>query len=92
MMRMDSIGGRKRKFQVPWRHRKRGLTHHHLTEKPSMVVSEEVVKAMCECHQIRQSCKDPDLLHPSVTLVESLTVAVDALPQSFQQEDAYQIT
>ncbi len=57
-----------------------------------MVVSEEAVKAICERHQIGQSCDDPDLLHPSVTLVESLTVDVDALPQAFQQDDAYQIT
>ncbi len=70
----------------------RQFTHQHLIEEPSMVVSEEAVKAICERHQIGQSCDDPDLLHPSVTLVESLTVDVDALPQAFQQDDAYQIT
>ncbi len=50
------------------------------------------MKAICERHQIGQSCDDPDILHPSVTLVESLTVDVDALPHAFQRDDAYQIT
>ncbi len=50
-----------------------------------MVVSEEAVKAICERHQIGQSYDDPDLLHSSVTLVESLTVDVDALLKHFNR-------
>ncbi|KAL1269573.1 hypothetical protein QQF64_031862 [Cirrhinus molitorella] len=73
------------------RERIRQFTHQHLTEEPSMVVSKEAVRAICERHQIGQPCDDHDHPHPSVTLVESLTVDVDALPQAFQQDDAYQI-
>lgn len=74
------------------RERIRQFTHQHLTNEQSMLVSEEEVRAICERHQIVQSGDDPDHLHPSVTLVESITVNVDALPQAFQQDDAYQIT
>lgn len=75
------------------RERIRQFTYHHLTgpssEVPSIIASAETVDAICERHQIKQAYHDPDVLHPSLTLVESLTVDVNALPQEFTQEDAY---
>lgn len=72
------------------RERIRQFTLHHLmeSEDESPVVMAEVVKAICEKHQVVGS---PQGLHciPSVTLVESLTHCVDVLPYEFQHEDEH---
>lgn len=71
------------------RERIRQFAYHHLTDTPQAIVSSEAIKAICDRHQVCQQCDDSNSLYQPLTLVESLTVGVDALPQAFQQEDTY---
>ncbi len=47
------------------------------------------MKALCERHQVYQSCIDPDMSYSQPTVFESLSLSVCAIPQEFQQEDAH---
>lgn len=71
------------------RERIKQFTLHHLAEprNESDVLVADVVKAICERHQVIGLPKSPGLAHSSVTLVESLTHCVDALPNEFQHEN-----
>ncbi|XP_051503420.1 uncharacterized protein K02A2.6-like [Myxocyprinus asiaticus] len=69
------------------RERIRQFAYHHLADTEQTVVSSEAIKDICEHHQVCQQCDYPDPLYQPVTLVESLAVGMDALPQAFQQED-----
>lgn len=71
------------------RERIRQFAYHHLTDTPKAIVSSEAIKAICDRHQVCQQCDDSNSLYQPVTLVKSLTVGVDVLPQAFQQEDTY---
>ena len=53
-------------------------------ETPDVVLP-DVVKAICERHDVEWSHRNSTC--PSVTLVESLAIHSDALPSGFQQED-----
>lgn len=70
------------------RERIKQFTLHHLAEpgNGSDVLVADVVKAICERHEVIGFLKGPGLAHPSVPLVESLTHCVDALPNEFQHE------
>ncbi len=70
------------------RERIKQCTLHHLAEpeNESDVLVADVVKAICERHRVIGLPKGPGLTHSSITLVESLTHCVDALPHEFQHE------
>ncbi len=70
------------------RERIKQFTLHHLAEtgNESDVLMADAVKANCERHQVIGLPKGPGLALSSITLVESLTYCVDALPNEFQHE------
>ena len=62
------------------------FTLHYLKDQETPdVVLPDVVKAICERHDVEWSHENSTC--PSVTLVESLAVHSDALPSGFQQEE-----
>ncbi|KAK7159830.1 hypothetical protein R3I94_005997 [Phoxinus phoxinus] len=64
------------------------FTLHHLAdpENKSDVLMADVVKAICERHQVISLPESLSLTHPSITLVESLAYCVNALPKELQHE------
>ncbi|KAG1925816.1 interleukin-1 receptor accessory protein-like 1-A [Pimephales promelas] len=64
------------------------FTLHHLAdpENKSDVLMADVVKAICERHQVISLPGSLSLTHPSITLVESLAHCVNALPKELQHE------
>lgn len=67
----------------------RQFTLHHLTESDQPTILPAAVKALCERHQVYQSCADPSISYFQPTVFESLSLGVDAIPQEFQREDAH---
>ncbi|RXN13805.1 Retrovirus-related Pol polyprotein from transposon 412 [Labeo rohita] len=73
------------------RERIKQFTLQHLVApgNGSGVLMVDVVKAICERHQVIGSSEDHGLTHSSIALVESLTHCVDALPDEFQHEEGH---
>ncbi|KAG1933335.1 interleukin-1 receptor accessory protein-like 1-A [Pimephales promelas] len=65
------------------------FTLHYLAESEQPMILPAAVKALCERHQVYQSCTDPDMSYSQPTVFESLSLGVDGIPQEFQQEDAH---
>ncbi|KAL1268995.1 hypothetical protein QQF64_031284 [Cirrhinus molitorella] len=65
------------------------FTLHHLAESGQPTILPAAVKALCERHQVYQSCGDSDLPCSQPTVFESLSLSVFAIPQEFQQEGAH---
>lgn len=58
----------------------------HLADPEIQVVNQDAVKAICESHLVGLT-NDP--WSTGITLVESLTVSVDAIPESYVAEDQH---
>ncbi len=71
------------------RKRIKQFTLHHLSESEQPTVLPAAVKALCERHQVYQSCDDSDLSCFQPTVFESLCINASAVPLEFQQEDAH---
>ncbi len=65
------------------------FTLHHLAESDQPTILPAAVKALCERHQVYQSCIDPDMSYSQPTVFESLSLSVLCNTQEFQQEDAH---
>lgn len=61
--------------------------HYMMEEEKQDVVLPEAVKAICEKHDVHWFHQSPSNSDPSFTLVESLSIHADVLPDEFQQED-----
>ena len=69
------------------RERIKQFTLHHLTDaEHTGVAFPKAVSAICERH-VHNTNADPRFSLPSVTLVESLALHSDALPNGFQVEN-----
>lgn len=60
------------------------FTLHHLAESDQPMILPAAVQALCERHQVYQSCTDPDMLYSQRTVFESLSLGVGAIPREFQ--------
>ena len=70
------------------RERIKQFTLHHLTDaEHTEVVLPKAVSAICERHHVHNTNADPLFSLPSVTLVESLALHSDALPNGFLAEN-----
>ena len=70
------------------RERIKQFTLHHLTDpEHTEVVLPKAVSAICERHHVHNPNADPRFSLPSVTLVESLALHSDALPNGFLTEN-----
>ena len=70
------------------RERIKQFTLHHLTDvKHTEVVLPKAASAICERHHVHNPNADPRFSLPSVTLVESLALHSDALPNGFLTEN-----
>lgn len=70
------------------RDRIRQFTQHHLSDPDNIdAVNQEVVQAICE-RQLVYCANNGDFVNDgSISLVESLATSVDAIPDSFEQEE-----
>lgn len=60
------------------------FVQRHLSDDGSPDYGDEVVKAICERHLVHQETQDC----PSLTLVESLALYPDAVPDYFEKEES----
>ncbi len=64
------------------------FTANHLSEtEASEVIQPEVIKALCERHDVYSGVESSDSSDHSVALVESIAFSLEALPPCFQRED-----
>nr|XP_055049769.1 uncharacterized protein LOC129435994 [Misgurnus anguillicaudatus] len=73
------------------RERIKQFTLHRLSETgvEDSVILPEAINAICERHQLREFLDDVGLSDASITLVKSLALHADVLPDGFEQEDEH---
>ncbi|KAK7881018.1 hypothetical protein WMY93_030607 [Mugilogobius chulae] len=65
------------------------LIHHFITQHTadSDVIPEDIVNAICQSHLVRAITPDD----PGLTLVESLAITADTIPDSYSSDDLHQL-
>ncbi|KAK7910387.1 hypothetical protein WMY93_015071 [Mugilogobius chulae] len=68
------------------------LIHQFISQHTvdSDAISEEIVDAICQCHLVRASSPE-DLAQIHLTLIESLSINADTVPDSYSSEDLHQL-